>query len=253
MISNSANRIMALFEQAIELPTGARESFLAHACSGDAMLLGRVRELLAADRQGHALLDESRSGFLDAMLSAALPAPHAVPDIATWRVGPYRLERELGRGGMGVVYQARRDDLKNRVALKLLLRGTGSHWGTEWFRREQAVHARLEHPNIARLLDAGVADDGTPWMVMEYVEGVAIDQHCRERRLNLAGRLTLFQQVAEAVAYAHQNMVVHRDIKPSNILVTGDGTPKLVDFGIAKVLASNAAGVRPGEETAAGR
>jgi serine/threonine-protein kinase len=203
-----------------------------------------VQELLAADASAPALLDASPEQVADALAASALPA------VEGWRVGPYLLRRELGRGGMGVVYLAEREDLRNAVAVKLLQRGLASAVHGAWFRREQAVHAQLEHPHIARLLDAGVADDGTPWLVMEYVEGSAIDRHCDEQRLTVAERLALFEKVADAVAYAHRNLVVHRDIKPSNILMTAAGEPKLVDFGIAKMLSPEAGNVGPRTHTA---
>lgn len=190
--------------------------------------------------------------MLDATPEEVADAVAAIPEPAAegWRVGPYRLRRELGRGGMGVVYLAERDDLHSVVALKLLLHGAASSPYGAWFRREQEVHAQLEHPHIARLLDAGVADDGTPWLVMEYVEGSAIDEHCDARKLSVGERLLLFEKVADAVAYAHRNLVVHRDIKPSNILVTDAGEPKLVDFGIAKLLTPDPG--RPATHTSGG-
>ena len=237
-------RVAGLFEQAVALPAAERARFLAMACGDDAVLRARVMELLTADAHAPALLDATPEQVADALAASALPAAEG------WRVGPYLLRRELGRGGMGVVYLAEREDLRSTVAVKLLQRGPASAVHGAWFRREQAVHAQLEHPYIARLLDAGVADDGTPWLVMEYVEGSAIDRHCDERKLTVADRLALFEKVAEAVAYAHRNLVVHRDIKPSNILMTAAGEPKLVDFGIAKMLSPEAGNVGPHTHTA---
>jgi serine/threonine protein kinase len=152
-------------------------------------------------------------------------------------VGPYRLLREIGRGGMGVVYLAVRDDMPQRhVAVKLVHRGMAVGEILERFQRERSALAALSHPNIARLLDAGTTAAGEPYFVMEYVEGRPIDEYCDARRLTLGERLRLFRHVCAAVHHAHQNLVVHRDIKPRNILVTADGTPKLLDFGIAKLL-----------------
>jgi serine/threonine-protein kinase len=227
-------RVAGLFEQAVALPVEERSRFLARACGDDVALLASVQELLAADASAPAVLDATPEQMAAAFATATLPAAEG------WRVGPYLLRRELGRGGMGVVYLAEREDLRNTVAVKLLQRGPASAVHGAWFRREQAVHAQLEHPHIARLLDAGVADDGTPWLVMEYVEGSAIDRHCDDHRLSVPQRLAMFEKVADAVAYAHRNLVVHRDIKPSNILVTATGEPKLVDFGIAKMLSPEA-------------
>jgi serine/threonine protein kinase/tetratricopeptide (TPR) repeat protein len=154
------------------------------------------------------------------------------------RVGPYRLIREIGRGGMGAVYLAVRDDdaFEKRVAIKILKRGMDTDSIVRRFRNERQILAGLDHPNIAVLLDGGTTSDGRPFFVMEFVEGVQIVAYCEVRRLDTTKRLELFRQVCSAVQYAHQNLVVHRDIKPANVLVTPDGTPKLLDFGIAKLL-----------------
>lgn len=153
-------------------------------------------------------------------------------------IGPYRILRELGRGGMGVVYLAVREDvaLRRMVALKLVHHGMAVGEVLERFERERAVLAALNHPNIARLIDVGATAGGAPYLVMEHVEGEPIDRYCDSRRLTVAERLDLFRQVCAAVQHAHQNLVVHRDIKPRNILVTPEGVPKLLDFGIAKLL-----------------
>ncbi|HEY7543978.1 MAG TPA: protein kinase, partial [Blastocatellia bacterium] len=155
------------------------------------------------------------------------------------RIGAYRIIRELGRGGMGTVFLAERDDdeYHNQVAIKLIKRGMDSDAILHRFRTERQILARLNHPNIARLHDGGTASDGRPYFVMEYIEGEPIDRFSDERRLNVTERLELFLQVCLAIQYSHQHLVVHRDIKPSNILVTADGTVKLLDFGIAKLVA----------------
>jgi serine/threonine-protein kinase len=154
------------------------------------------------------------------------------------RVGPYRLIRELGRGGMGVVYLAERADeeFKKRVAVKIIKRGMDTEEIVARFRHERQILASLDHPNIARLLDGGTTADGLPYFVMEHIEGQPIDDYCNTHKLTTNERLGLFRTVCAAVHYAHQNLVVHRDLKPTNILVTEDGTPKLLDFGIAKIL-----------------
>ena len=154
------------------------------------------------------------------------------------RVGPYRLIREIGRGGMGTVYLAVRSDdvFQKRVAIKILDRGTHSASIVGRFRTERQILASLEHPNIAGLLDGGTTPDGSPYFAMEYVEGQPISDFCESRPLDTTGRLQLFRKVCGAVQYAHQNLIIHRDIKPANVLVTADGTPKLLDFGIAKLL-----------------
>jgi serine/threonine protein kinase/tetratricopeptide (TPR) repeat protein len=159
------------------------------------------------------------------------------------RIGAYRILRELGHGGMGTVHLAARadDQYQKRVAIKVI-RGLDSAEVVRHFRRERQIVAGLDHPNIARLFDGGSTDDGLPYFVMEYVEGQPIDRFCDERRLSVEERLKLFQGVCAAVQYAHRNLVVHRDIKPHNILVTADGVPKLMDFGIAKLLNPEIAG-----------
>jgi non-specific serine/threonine protein kinase/serine/threonine-protein kinase len=162
----------------------------------------------------------------------------------TLRLGPYRLVREIGRGGMGTVYLAVRDDdaFKKRVALKVLKRGMDTDTIVQRFRHERQILAGLDHPNIAGLLDGGTTADGLPFFAMEYIEGATIVEYCDARDLDITARLNMFREICAAVQYAHQNLVVHRDIKPSNVLVTGDGTPKLLDFGIAKLLNPELAG-----------
>jgi len=158
--------------------------------------------------------------------------------MAESRIGPYRLLRTLGIGGMGEVFLAERADaeFEQQVAIKVVTGGAFSRNVQSRLKTERQILAHLDHPNIARLLDGGSLPDGTAYLVMEYVDGVPIDAYCDSNRLDLAARLKLFQTVCEAVHYAHQNLVVHRDIKPSNILVTAAGVPKLLDFGIAKLL-----------------
>ncbi len=153
-------------------------------------------------------------------------------------VGPYALERELGEGGMGTVYLAARADqqFEMKVAIKVIRAGPGSKALIERFYRERQILAGMEHPNIARLLDGGLTEDGRPYLVMDFVAGTRLDAHCDERRLGVRGRLELFRKICDAVTYAHQHLVIHRDLKPSNILVTEEGEPKLLDFGIATMV-----------------
>jgi serine/threonine-protein kinase len=166
------------------------------------------------------------------------------------RIGPYRVERLIARGGMGRVYLAlREDDYEQRVALKLVDRRPEKLDVLDRFFRERQILARLQHPNIARILDGGTTDDALPFLVMEYVEGEPVDRYCDLHRLGLRRRLRLFQHICQAMHFAHQNLVVHRDLKPGNILVTPDGAPKLLDFGIAKIVggAPGATETRPGK------
>lgn len=194
-----------------------------------------IESLIAFDNGSGAFLDGTA---LD--IAAELIGSSADPEeIADGRViGKYRVIRELGIGGMGAVYLAVRNDgeISQRVAIKFLKREFNAAQIRKLFGREREIHARLEHPNIAHVIDAGSTQDDIPFLVMEYVEGLPIDAYCRERELKLHDRLKLFNKVCGAVAFAHRNLVVHRDLKPSNILVTADGEPKLLDFGISKLL-----------------
>ena len=207
-----------LYEAASQLPPARREEFLQSACGGDRGLVG---ELLT-------------------LLSKQAPATEAPTE--AFFIGPYRLLKELGRGGMGVVYLALRDDgsFQKQVALKVLLRDQVSQDFVLRFRNERQVLAGLDHPNIARILDGGDTPDGMPFYVMEYVEGVNVDRYCEEKKLALAARLRLFQQICYAVDYLHRSQAIHRDLKPGNILVTWDGAVKVLDFGIAKSLSPQA-------------
>ena len=219
--------LQKLFETAIELPTGQRLAFLDEACHGDPEMRHQVGALLG-------FLDDAHTDDLFPPLPAEAVGALALGE----RIGPYRILRELGAGGMGVVFLAEREDVGKRVALKLVREGglaTGDR--LRRFLLERRVLARLEHPNIARLLDAGFTEHRLPYFAMEYVAGTPIDRYCDERRLTLPERLRLFRTVCHAVHHAHQNLIVHRDLKPSNILVTGDGQVKLLDFGIAKLVA----------------
>lgn len=215
-----AARVEELFVDAVELPPGERAAYLDRACD-DAALRAEVEALLQADTDA--------DGFLD--LDADAPA-------VGQQIGRYRIVRKLGEGGTGAVFLAARadDDFHQLVALKLIRPGMGSPQLVRRFRQERRILAGLGHDNIARLFDAGTTTAGRPYFVMEYVDGEPIDVHCEARRLPLERRLALFATVCRAVHFAHQNMVVHRDLKPSNILVDQSGTPKLVDFGVAKLL-----------------
>ncbi len=215
---------------ALEKPdTGERSAFLAQACADDTGLRREAESLLAASESNKI------EGFAeDLSLSAA-----AVSDSATGqRIGAYQIVRELGRGGMGAVYLAERADQEftKQVAIKLLKRGTDTDEVLRRFRSEREILARLEHPYIARLLDAGTADDGLPYFVMEYVIGTRVTDYCAAHKLSIPERLELFLKICGAVQFAHQNLVVHRDLKPANILITADAEAKLLDFGIAKLL-----------------
>jgi serine/threonine protein kinase/tetratricopeptide (TPR) repeat protein len=223
--------IRALFEQALERSAEAREQFLQEATRHDPSLMEEVVSLL--DALGRAGETFPRLGVQD--VAAAL---HAGGENVGARLGSYELVRRIGAGGMGEVYEGVRadDQYRKRVAIKLLRRGVESDLAVRRFRYERQILANLNHRNIAALLDGGVTQDGQPYFVMEYVDGQPITAWCDGRKATIRERLQVFLQVCGAVQHAHQNLVIHRDLKPGNILVTADGTVKLLDFGIAKLL-----------------
>ncbi len=227
-------QIEAILAEALEREPGARAAYVDAACGADAALRAEVAGLLAADRGDTGFLEEPAAVFGARLLVD--DEPGAGPGVD--RIGPYRIDREVGRGGMGVVYLASRDDaeFRQQVAIKLIRRGHDPGEIERRLRHERQILASLNHPNVARLFDGGTTAGGQPYFVMEYIDGLPIDAYCREQRLPVRDRLRLFLSVCEAVTYAHQHLVVHRDIKPANILVSADGVPRLLDFGIAKVL-----------------
>jgi eukaryotic-like serine/threonine-protein kinase len=249
-------RIEDIFLQAAEIPAAQRKSYLDTACEGDEDVRGEVEALLAADVGDEteiasfmresvvAMVSEAfrQDGPLSVSGSTSQPAGQHDADAGMkgQRIGEWKLVEEIGRGGMGTVYRAVRGDgeFSIEAAIKVLSRGVNSQILLDRFRRERQILARLEHPNIARLLDGGKTSSGLPYLVMEYVPGMALTRYCDERQLSIRDRLALFRKVCDAVSCAHRNLVIHRDLKPDNILVTGDGVPKLLDFGIAKLLES---------------
>jgi non-specific serine/threonine protein kinase/serine/threonine-protein kinase len=224
-----------IFQSALDRAPENRAAFIDSACSGDAELHAEVDSLLAAHEQGDA--DFQCAAFEEAI---KVLQQRTVRVHEGRLIGPYRVLRELGRGGMSRVYLAARADqaFEKQAAIKVVERGLDSEELIGRFQSERRILARLDHPNITRILDGGTTEDGLPFLVMEYVEGEPIDQYCNARALDVVGRLRLFQGVCAAVHYAHQNLIIHRDIKPANVLVTGDGVPRLLDFGIAKLLRS---------------
>ncbi|MEM7583903.1 MAG: serine/threonine-protein kinase [Acidobacteriota bacterium] len=224
-------QIQELFHQLLTLPIGERQQALRDACGDDQDLEERVAAMLEADALAEAG-DAAERMVADAV-EALDPAPPKPP-----RFGPYRVIRQLGRGGMGTVFLAERDDgqFRQKVAVKLVHAGLEDEMILKRLRQERQILAALEHPHIARLFDGGVTDDGRPYFVMEYIRGEPLDLYCDRRQLPVRARLELFLKVCSAVHHAHQNLVLHRDLKPANLLVTDDGIPKLLDFGIAKLL-----------------
>jgi serine/threonine-protein kinase len=229
--------VSTVLDEVLELAPEERGAYLDGACAHDPALRAEVEQLLGHGERGNGFLDEPARYAAPLLASAMLDS---APVRGGARVGPYRVVREIGHGGMGTVYLAERDDdqFRQRVALKLVRGGLG--WNEVVVRRfveERQILALLDHPNIARLLDGGITDDGLPWFAMEYVEGSPIDTYVRDRALPVDERLALFLSVCDAVQHAHRNLIVHRDLKPSNILVGSDARPRLLDFGIAKLLA----------------
>jgi len=227
-------QIQSLFDAAVELPTDQRNTWLAFQCGADVALRSEVEHLLQA------FTAERSGGFIDAAIRSV------ASDVTMGNVRPgmrldeYRLVQELGSGGMGTVFLAERADgeYTGLAAIKLVRGGFASPDIERRFRTERQMLADLEHPNIARLLDGGTAPDGMPYLVMEYVDGQPITAWAHAQRLDLDDRLRLFLTICDAVQHAHRSLIVHRDLKPSNILVRQDGVPKLLDFGIAKLLPS---------------
>ena len=225
--------VRKILERALDLDPAECATYLDEACAGDAELRREIDSLLAAN-------DQATRGFLTGK------AIDQVGDLVELgsdtlqgrRIGPYQVLEEIGHGGMGTVYRAVRadDQYQKQVAIKVVRGGLGDRLAIQRFKAERQILANLDHANIARLLDGGATEDGRPYVVMEYIEGLPIDEYADSRRLNLRARLKLFRTVCSAVAFAHQRLVIHRDIKPANILVTESGDPKLLDFGIAKIL-----------------
>lgn len=230
----------SVLERVLDLPPDERTGLVDRLCGQDEVLRERVLELLAADRE--------MSQFLGSAPLSPSASPQTDPGLRVGdRVGPYRLTEVLGVGGMGWVFAADRADgeFAHSVAVKVLSEGLTAYAGAEpalavalaeRMRQERQILARLDHPNIARLLDGGTTGDGRPYLVMEKLEGSPIDRYCADHDLGIAARLRLFRRVCSAVQFAHVNLLVHRDLKPSNVLVTNAGVPKLLDFGIAKLL-----------------
>lgn len=227
MNSERWKKIQLLFEKALELKQADRENYLKYECADDKELFDEVSSLLKADENEHTIFSGTATDYIsldEVTLDGKI-------------FGNYKALQQIGSGGMGTVYLAERVDghFEQKVALKIVKPGMNTKEIISRFEDERRILAKLQHPNIARLLDGGVSDLGLPYFTMEYVEGKSIIEYCDENKLTIEQRLGLFKKVCEAVLYAHQNLVIHRDLKPSNILVQDDGNVKLLDFGIAKV------------------
>jgi eukaryotic-like serine/threonine-protein kinase len=231
-------RIEDLFMDAVEMSPTEASRYLDRVCNGDTELRREVDLLLESDRQAQGGL---QSAVQQAAVSLRQQIDNSSPVYVGRRIGPYEIVREIGRGGMGAVYHAVRVDEQylRSVAIKFIAHGMSSDEARARFLRERQILATLQHPNIAALLDGGTTEDGLPYIVMEFIEGEPLTAYCRRKELSIPERLELFVSLCSAVQHAHQALVIHRDIKPSNVLVTPDGVPKLLDFGIAKLMAGD--------------
>lgn len=226
-------KMQALFHEALDLPASERQSFLEEQCEGDSGLLADILALLEEDQTEHSLLDRDLAHVASGVLDGSVPFLS--------KIGSYHIKGALGKGSMGVVYLGEHEDLHQQVAIKVLRDASLSPARRERFKREELTLAQLSHPSIARLYHADVLRDGTPYFVMEYVEGVSLTTYCERHKCTIQERLHIFHAVCKAVQYAHRQAIIHRDLKPSNILVArsdsgGEPTVKLLDFGIAKQL-----------------
>src|SRR5215472_6185502 len=222
--------VQSLFLEVLDLPPEERGALLDASCAGDLELRREVESLIAHDGTDEQLITDALRDTTQSLFDAE--------SVAGARLGAWRVLCEIGQGGMGTVYLACRDDdqFRKHVAIKVVAHGMDTADMLDRFRHERQILARLDHPYIARLIDGGNTPEGKPFLVMEYVEGRPIDAYCSEQKLDVTGLLRLFLKVCDAVSHAHRNLIIHRDLKPGNILVTSDGSPKLLDFGIAKVL-----------------
>ena len=227
--------LQRVLDAALDAPAEERAAILADVCAGDPGLRREVERLLASVETDVGFLDLPAAEFAAPMLAEVIPTPSA-PTAGT-RVADYVIVRELAHGGMGSVYLATRDDDPEPVALKLVRPGMESERIVRRFAEERRILASIDHPDIARLIDGGVTKEGIPYLVMELIDGQPIDRYCDEQRLPIDARLDLFCRVCDAVRFAHAQRIVHRDLKPANIVVTATGALKVLDFGIAKLLA----------------
>ena len=244
-------QIEAIFQTAVDLKAADRAAFIEKACAGDTELKAEVEKLMADYESADSFIESpvwTDSNFLNSsakkIISDSLDDQAEAlqtEDLTGQQIGVYRLVSEIGRGGMGAVFLAERADgeFSQNVAIKLIKRGMDSDFIIRRFRHERQILASFEHPFIARLLDGGSTPDGIPYFVMEFIEGETLYDYCDKKRLGLGERLKIFQKICSALDYAHERQIIHRDIKPSNILINRFGSPKLLDFGIAKVLDPN--------------
>src|SRR5579859_6566970 len=225
-------QVRDVVDAVLDLPPEARAPYLDQACT-DPTVRRYVESLIYSCERAGNFLDDPAAAMHEEILTE--------PAAGAWkgrRLGAYQVIEPIGEGGMGEVYRAVRadDQYQMQVAIKLVRRGFDSRLTLARFKAERQILANLDHPNITRLLDGGATEEGQPYLVMEYVRGIPLDDYCDQHKLTVTARLELFRVVCAAVQFAHQNLVIHRDLKPGNILVTEDGVPRLLDFGIAKLL-----------------
>jgi serine/threonine protein kinase len=249
MANDFWQKIDEIFPQVADLPPEEQSARLDELCAGDELLRREVSAMLAVDEKAQEFIETpmilpdslARAFSGEETIGNGNGRPNGNPftlELTGQQIGAYRVVRKLGAGGMGAVYLAERADgeFRKRVAIKLVKHGAETTFNLRRFRHERQILAALEHPYISRLLDGGTTEDGSPFFVMEYVEGKPLFDYCAARDLNLRERLRLFRQILSAVGYAHEQGIVHRDIKPGNVLVARDGSVRLLDFGIAKIL-----------------
>ena len=236
-------QVEEIFQTAVDLGPVERSRYVSEVCADDLDLRLSVERLILQHESAGDLLEDPLYGETERNALESFVENEEDPMLGR-RLGAYRIEREIGRGGMGAVYEAVRADneFNRRVAIKLVKRGMDTDFILRRFRKERQILAGLDHRHIALLLDGGTTEDGLPYFVMEFIEGQPLYSYCDNHTLGITGRLKLFRAICDAVHYAHQKQVVHRDIKPSNVLVTSEGVPKLLDFGIAKLLNPSLAG-----------
>ena len=247
MLPKRWKQVKQLFCATLEHQPEERLAFLMRSKEEHPEVVREVRTLLDADRPTGSLSQGLRVVAAEVMAGMEAAIGNVTPRRAPRRIGPYKVLQELGRGGVSIVYLALRDDqqFRKRVAIKVLRRGMDSDDILDRFQQERQILASLEHPNIARLLDAGNDPEGRPYFVMDHVEGLPIDRFCDQARHSIRQRLELFLTVCSAVEHSHHNLIIHRDLKPSNILITAAGVPRLLDFGIAKIINPELGGLAP--------
>lgn len=240
MDNSSWEKVETIVDRALELPANERERYISEKCGKNKQLKGEVTQLLESIFNSEGWLDDPgkyKKAFYE-HISDDMQSIPSTNSLIGQNVGAYTIREKIGEGGMGAVYRAQRTDgeFEHEVAIKIIRHSRATDDNIKRFKREQRILAGLNHPGIARLFDGGVTDDGAPYIVMEYINGTAIDQFCNEQNCSINQKISLFQQVLEAVRYAHENLVIHRDLKPANILVNEAGEIKVLDFGISKLL-----------------